>query len=342
MRSLANDPAALLGLLNLPGVGRKTVQKMLESGSDITAEPDQMLEALFRIKPKMAEKIGVPDLQEALDKAKTTLRNAEKLGIEILVGDQIPDTLRAIPDRPVVLFVKGCKTVLQEPMVAVIGTRKPTEKGRRVANRLGKVLTQKGYVIVSGLAEGCDAAAHRGCLEEKGKTIAVLAHGLDMVYPAGHKDLAEEIIRNHGCLISEYPPGAKPQASYFVERDRLQSGLSLGVFVAETGLKSGTRHTVRFAGLQGKVVACWAPAKENVPTPKSREGNFDLIENEGVSPIAEEGDLERFLDLMLKIDLERQQEQRTDGRTHIQSAKAKSKIRAGQTYETGRLFGEDI
>ena len=129
--------------------------------------------------------------------------------------------------------------------IAIVGTREPTEYGITAAKRLGALFAESGYTVVSGLANGIDTAAHQGALEVDGLTVAVLASGLDTVYPIKNKELAGAILKNNGALVSEYSWGTMVNRSYFVARDRIQSGLSLGVFVVETGIKGGTMHTVK-------------------------------------------------------------------------------------------------
>ncbi len=192
---------------------------------------------------------------------KTTLfqeiiKLSQQHNIQIISKDSIyyPKCLLKISDPPVLLHVKGNIDILKKDCIAIVGTRKPSEFGRNHAKEIGGIFAKEGYVVVSGLAEGIDSAAHMGALEAKGLTVAVLAHGLDMIYPSKNKQLAETILNNNGALISEYPLRTRIFRNYFVERDRIQSGLSLGVFVIETGVKGGTMHTVKFCEKQKRVL----------------------------------------------------------------------------------------
>ena len=137
-----------------------------------------------------------------------------------------------------------------------MGTREPTPFGKETAQRLGCTAAEAGYVIVSGLALGCDTHAHEGCLKARGIGVAVLAHGPDTVHPAANRDLADRLLESGGCLTSEHPAGTRPARAAFAERNRIQSGLSDGVLVIETDVKGGTMHTVRFARTQGRALAC--------------------------------------------------------------------------------------
>ena len=159
-----------------------------------------------------------------------------------------PKRLKNIIDQPTVLYYKGnIECLNKKDTVAIIGTREPTEYGVKIARNLGSSFGKRDYVVVSGLALGCDMYGHEGCLDENGTTVAVMPCGLDTVYPAKNKPLAEKILDKGGCLISEYPIKTRVFKNFFVERDRLQSGLSDGVFVIETGEKGGKLHTVGYA-----------------------------------------------------------------------------------------------
>ena len=161
------------------------------------------------------------------------------------IGDECPETIYAMGD---VELLKSTDTV------AIIGSRRASRQGNNAAYSLGKKLAEEGKVIVSGLAFGCDAAAHRGCLSVDGKTIAIVATGLDIVYPPEHEPLQEEILRKGGLVLSEQPLGTKANGSRLVARNRLQAVLSQMVVVAECPEHSGTMHTVRFAQKYGKEI----------------------------------------------------------------------------------------
>lgn len=164
-----------------------------------------------------------------------------------------PALLREIPDPPLVLYVHGERSALSQPQLAIVGSRNPTPLGAQNASAFARVLAQSGLAITSGLALGIDAAAHRGALEAEGKTIAVAGTGLDRVYPARHRDLAHRIAAE-GALVSEFPIGTPARAEHFPVRNRLISGLSLGVLVVEAALKSGSLITARLAAEQGREV----------------------------------------------------------------------------------------
>jgi DNA processing protein len=161
------------------------------------------------------------------------------------------------------------------------------------------VFGEEEFWVISGLALGCDAAAHRGCLEAGGKTSAILAHGLDETHPRKHMSLAQEILDSGGALWSEYPPGTPPRNHQYVQRNRLQTGLSRGVIVVEAGPDSGTMHTARFALEQGKTLSCLASRDENGKRLKS--GNDVLLE-QGAYSIHNEEDVEKLVRQLCEVE----------------------------------------
>jgi DNA processing protein len=164
-----------------------------------------------------------------------------------------PVLLACIHDPPPVLWVRGNPAALGRPMVAIVGSRAATPYAVEVAARLAADLASRGIVVASGLARGVDSSAHRGCLDGGGQTVAVLGSGVDRVYPAEHRHLAA-MIADNGCVISELPPGAVPRPEHFPLRNRIISGISLGVVVVEASEKSGSLITARCALEQGRDV----------------------------------------------------------------------------------------
>lgn len=175
-----------------------------------------------------------------------------------------PELLREIPAAPPLIFVRGQFEPIDRWAVAVVGTRRLSAYGRQVTHELVSGLVRNGITIVSGLARGIDAVAHKTALEEGGRTIAVMASGIDKIYPPEHRDLAHQIINGRGVLVSDYPLGADPESTHFPARNRLISGLSLGVLVVEAGEKSGALITSRFALEQNREVFA-VPGNINSP-----------------------------------------------------------------------------
>ncbi|MFW6281745.1 MAG: DNA-processing protein DprA [bacterium] len=177
-----------------------------------------------------------------------------------------PERLRKIELSPVIIFYKGKfpKDKELKNSYAVIGSREIDEKGKQVAYSFGRLLSENGYWNISGLAEGSDAYGHLGSVKTQGLTGAILAHGLaEPIYPSSNNNLADKIINSGGFLLSELPPSIKVQSHFFTRRDRLQSGLTKGVLVVETGEKGGTLHTVNYALKQNKFVGVWKPSDYN-------------------------------------------------------------------------------
>lgn len=164
-----------------------------------------------------------------------------------------PVRLKNIPARPGTIYSIG-SLAEYELGVAIVGTRKPTTYGRNITSELAQRLAQRGVVIISGLAHGIDGIAHQAAVNEKGRTIAVLACGLDQIYPAAHRSLAQAMLAANGALVSEYKPGTPPLQHRFLERNRLVSGLADSIIVTEASLRSGTMNTVSHALEQGRDV----------------------------------------------------------------------------------------
>lgn len=181
---------------------------------------------------------------------------SEKADSQIIAFDdaRYPKQLKHIYDPPLVLFIKGNSQLLNAIQIAVVGSRSASFSGKETAFELSKQLAEQGVVITSGLALGVDAAAHQGTLTTSTATVAVVATGLDKVYPTRHKKLAQQIVNNNGAIVSEFLPGTAPKAGHFPKRNRIISGLSKGVLVVEAALKSGSLITAHCALEQNREV----------------------------------------------------------------------------------------
>jgi DNA processing protein len=197
----------------------------------------------------------------AVNKARTSFDGeremalVEKHGLRVYtwLDADYPASLREIEQAPPVLFVSGEVGPELDPAVAVVGTRHVTPYGRQATEAFAGALARAGVAIISGLARGVDAIAHRAALEGGAPTVAVLAGGIDTVYPRENEGLAARI-REHGCLVSEYPPGIPPRPDYFPRRNRILSGLAKATLVVEAGQGSGALHTANWAFSQGRDV----------------------------------------------------------------------------------------
>jgi len=211
------------------------------------------LEAL-KLKPAAIESILK---REFFDKAEAEVKAVKELGGEILTLDDggYPALLREIPDAPIVLYALGnWQQCLESPCVAVIGSRNCSTYGRNAAEMLARELARRGITIVSGLARGIDTAAHRGALDGNGKTAGVLGTGLDIIYPKENRRLIDEIIAGGGAVVTQFPLGTPPVGENFPYRNRIISGLSLGVLLVEASERSGSLITARLAMEQNRDV----------------------------------------------------------------------------------------
>ncbi|MBA2487255.1 MAG: DNA-protecting protein DprA [Nitrospira sp.] len=241
----------------IPGVGDAILLKLVQS----FGTP----ESVFAATPAALEEIGCrPPLIEAIRRgpeAKAVrqvdqeLSQLEHRQMMVLTypDKQYPTLLRTIPDPPPLLYFQGTLLESDRHAVAIVGTRKVSAAGRVLAEELARDLAVMGFTIVSGLARGVDAAAHRGALAGKGRTLAVMGCGLDRTYPADHRQLRQAIERQ-GAVLSELPLGAAPHSYHFPRRNRIISGLALGVVVTEATTESGSLITARLAGEQGREV----------------------------------------------------------------------------------------
>lgn len=211
-------------------------------------------------------------------------KNLQDRDITILTkyDDNYPSKLKYFHDAPFFLYCKGDLSLLEQNSLAVVGSRKPTNYGRIVTEKLVRDIARSGIVIISGLAYGVDSIAHRACLENGGKTIAVLGSGFNEIYPAANQSLADEIAKN-GLLISEYPPERKATKFSFPQRNRIIAGLGDGVLITEASLKSGTIHTKDFALEYGKDIYA-VPGNINselsaLTNNLIKSGQAELVEN---------------------------------------------------------------
>lgn len=239
-----------------PGVGPRAATKLLErfgSAESVFAATRAELEAL-RLRPEAIESIMARDLES---RAAGEIERVRALGADILLLDDgvYPALLREIFDPPITLYVKGeWAACLDAPCVAIVGSRRSSTYGQNAASMLARDLAERGVTIISGLARGIDAAAHRGALEAGGRTVAVMGTGLDQVYPRDHRKLADEILERGGALLSEFPLETPPAPQNFPYRNRVISGLSLGVLIVEAAENSGSLITARLALEQGREV----------------------------------------------------------------------------------------
>lgn len=239
-----------------PAVGRARFELLLKAFGTMEHAWHAPPEALRAAGLDARAITSISTLKAKLD-PDAELARLERLGIHAITWEDAsyPARLKQIYDLPPLLFVKGNLLPEDDRSIAVVGTRRVTAYGREAAAFLTRDLAKRGVTIISGLARGVDAIAHKTALEAGGRTIAVLGHGLDFLYPPEHAALAAEIMRQ-GALVSEYPLGVRPDASNFPRRNRIMSGISLGTLVIEAPEGSGAIWTVRHALEQDREVFC--------------------------------------------------------------------------------------
>ena len=225
-------------------------------------------------------------IERALPLAEEELARCRQAGITLLpyFASDYPTALYALGGaRPVLLYAKGDLGLLQSPasILGIVGTRQPSPEGLAAAHRIAYEEAEKGQVILSGLAYGCDAAAHHGALEATGRTIAVIATGLDRAHPEAHQALQDRIIASGGLVLSEYPLTTPVDTYRLVARDRLQAAISAELLVIECGVQSGTMHTVRFAERYRRPIFALPPHTDHLP---SLEGNRQLLQSGRAKP----------------------------------------------------------
>jgi len=243
-----------LGFNLVRGIGPMRLRMLLQAFGDVRSAweaPEAALQEISLDRRALGNFLQVRK-QVDLDEV---LRRVEQVGATVYTwdSDDYPPLLRQITDAPPVLFVRGAVTPADEWAVALVGTRKATVYGREVAHRLAEELAANHVTVISGLARGIDSIAHKAALDAGGRTIAVMGTGVDYIYPAEHRQLAEAIVEN-GALVSDYPLGTHPESANFPARNRIISGLSLGIIVVEAGIKSGALITADFAADHGREV----------------------------------------------------------------------------------------
>lgn len=252
----ASELADWLRLTLLPGIGGISQRNLLQA----IGLPDQIFSASHAelaavVGHRLAAIIHAPppdDVSTAIEK--TLAWTSEPSNALIHLADpRYPQSLLTTPDPPSLLYAKGNLELLSHRSIAIVGSRNATPGGIKNSGQFARALSEHGYCIVSGLALGIDAAAHEGALATNGKTIAVIGTGADRVYPARNQALARRIVEN-GLILSEFQLGTSPHAANFPRRNRIISGLTLGVLVVEAALESGSLITARLAGDQGREV----------------------------------------------------------------------------------------
>lgn len=260
-----------LELTLMPGIGSITQNRLWKNLPDISR--------VFSMDAESLEAYGIPKEAHALIHSRGFQPMAEEIydwavreGNHFLLRGSAgyPELLEEIYDPPLLLYARGHLAALNNPCVAIVGTRKPTVYGLQMAQGLAADLASRGICVVSGLARGIDAAAHRGCIEKNGATIAVLGCGIDVVYPKEHRQLTARIL-DSGLLLTEFAPGTSPAPQNFPVRNRIISGLALGTLIVEASEYSGSLITARLAMEQNRDIFA---LPGNLTSPQSFGPNF--------------------------------------------------------------------
>jgi DNA processing protein len=252
---MAEDLFYWLALSLTPGVGSVLFKRLLDrfkTPEIVFRAPLKDLMSIEGLGERVAGEIQKGPLEKS---AERELSQLEKVGGKIIAfnDDTYPKRLKDIYDPPALLYVRGDLRREDELAVAIVGSRKTSPYGRWFTEKIGQDLACHGVTIVSGMARGIDSVAHRGALQGKGRTIAVLGCGVDVIYPSESRDLFYQIIE-HGAVLSEFPMGSPPEGGHFPRRNRIISGLSIGVVIVQASAKSGSLITAGYALEQGREV----------------------------------------------------------------------------------------
>ncbi|TCS93160.1 DNA-processing protein DprA [Hazenella coriacea] len=250
-----NEISSLIALHQITGVGWHTIQKMFDAGWDLgrPLTPSLITELKHRRIPQpLLDRIKEKWTLSFIRQVEEELQR-RKIQAITPWHEMYPSWLKEISQPPWILYLKGDSSLLSCYSLAMVGTRKPTPYGKKIARMLSEQLVEQEWTVVSGMASGIDGEAHRSVLESGGKTVAVLATGVDVIYPKSHRSLYQEIVQK-GVVVSEMPPGTRPHPGLFPQRNRIISGLSLGTIVVEAAEKSGSLITADYSMEQGRDV----------------------------------------------------------------------------------------
>lgn len=271
MANYEKQVAEAIELTLVPGIGSLIQRRLLENCGEVSEIYPLGAGVLVGLgtPPESAEAVVARHYRSMSEEILDWCRR-ERCTVLLRGTSGYPSILEEIYDPPLVLYARGDPEALEAAAVAVVGTRKPTPYGLQMAEGLAGDLASRGVAVISGLARGIDAAAHRGCLDAQGRTIAVLGCGIDVTYPREHRQLTERVLEK-GMILSEFPPGTSPAPQNFPVRNRIISGLSLGTLIVEASEYSGSLITARLAMEQNREVFA---TPGNLTSPGSFGPNF--------------------------------------------------------------------
>lgn len=300
----------VLSLMRFKGVGEQSVLKFIEQSQDkselILEFSGLMRTNLFAIKKNVDdESLNAYSWKKAINLSEKIIEDAKSKNICIInyLEETYPKRMRSLKKFPILLYAKGNVELLNySKSIAIIGTREPSVFGEMMGKKISSLISNKNFSIVSGLAKGCDTIAHKAALENSGKTVAILAHGLDIpVYPKENRELAKQIIKSGGLLLSTYSLGTKLRPQYLAARDEWQSGLSDGIIVIETGIKGGTNITVNYAINQKRPVGVIDHSQfknGELNNLKQAQGNLKYISEKKAFPLYELESIDNFIKIL--------------------------------------------
>jgi len=246
----------LIALISVPQIGNTRAMELINtfgSTKELFSAPARELSKSINLPLEVGK--GIVEADKDRDKFEKLVSKAKSDQINIVTywDDNYPKRLKSIPNPPALLYIRGQASPLYDYAVAMVGTRAASSHGKNIALRIASQLAKAGITIVSGMALGIDSASHVGALRAGGRTIAVLGCGTNVIYPPSNRKIYDQIVQQ-GAIISEYPPDTTPETHHFPQRNRIISGLSLGVIIIEAGLKSGALITADLASEQGREV----------------------------------------------------------------------------------------
>ena len=285
----------LLFLQQLKGVGKALINKKYIDTLQAVEGLDACAEIVRKVNPDF-DNDAINQAMVVAKKKFETITGYSDIHVITVFDEEYPKRLFNLKNKkPVILYVKGNLEILNKKGVSVIGTRAPSPLTYEVAPPFVKDIVKAGFVVVSGLALGCDTIGHENALCNKGLTIAVLPSGIHNIYPESNKQLAEDIVKSGGCLISEYEPKATAVSYTFVERDALIAALSKATLVLECGIKSGTMKTVEVAEKLNRKIACYYSKRK---IKEGFEGNNYILNTKTSYKVVNKKGLRSFLSLV--------------------------------------------
>lgn len=331
MKTVSNDTQKLLAIKFLKGVGEKSISSL----SSINNFTEMSLVDIINFSLNKKNTYSESDINEALSLAQQQVDIAEKNNHKIIsfFDDAFPLNLKKANLTAPILFCNGNIDCLSEDNLTVIGTREPTKHGEVIAEKITSWFVNKGWNIVSGLAFGIDSIAHKTCIENKGKTISVLAHGLERVYPAKNKLLAREIIDHNGLLISEYPYNSYIGKSNFVQRDATQAALSSAVILVQTGIPGGSLHASRASLQFGRYLIVAGQSKTDLANNEEKACGNNLIIKSNYNDVKKILKIDRFdKDLLFPLI----------NKEHFESIEEKLRFKLKKSSIDGSSLNENI